>query len=167
MFINGWLVVVVMQCKVPQVECAHCFVQHWNYKNIYCIPHILTQPLEQIINMQYIVSRRVSHVQYVPIPMPFHWLNYCLKLLQCSSSLFLQRLADVISLQFVLVTMLLNHLQLAYQVYIPCGLQSINTVAPFMCLPTIGITLVDINSTYIWMLFCIQYYYRNFIWCFI
>ena len=56
-----WLVVVLMQYKVAQVEYTHCFAQHQNYKNSTSLIHIST-PLAQIININ--LFMRVSHFQY-------------------------------------------------------------------------------------------------------
>ena len=71
-----WLVVVLMQYKVPQVEYTHCFARHQNYKNCTSLIHIST-PLAQIININLLM--RVSHFQY-QYQCPYTDFNYCSKL---------------------------------------------------------------------------------------
>ena len=72
-----WLVVVLMQCKVPQVEYTHCFAQHQSYKNSTSLIHIST-PLAQIININLpmrspILSTNTNALNYTDF-------NYCSKL---------------------------------------------------------------------------------------
>ena len=72
-----WLVVVSMQCKVPQVEYTHCFAQHQSYKNSTSLIHIST-PLAQIININLpmrspIFSTNTNALNYTDF-------NYCSKL---------------------------------------------------------------------------------------